>query len=74
LRNYKHAVRRHCVTEHQQEQYSDSDDCSNIDLCNIINISHDAHNIIISKRQEHEEVEVHERDQTGSVGAYTPLL
>ena len=47
------------VTERHKKHRGDSYDYSNSDLRNIINIGHDARNIINSKRWEREEIEAY---------------
>ena len=59
IRNQKRAHRCQHVTNHRQEQQCDNYDYSNSDLRNVINIGHDAHNVIISRIQEREEIEAY---------------
>ena len=47
------------VANRRQEQYGDNYDYSNSDLRNVINISRDACNVIISKKKEREEIEAY---------------
>jgi len=57
--NQKRAIRRHGTAGHRQYWGGDSYDYSNSDRRNVINIGHDARNIIISKRWEREEIEAY---------------
>jgi hypothetical protein len=57
LRNAKCAARRQRVPEQHQHQPSNLYDYSTSNLHTIINASRDAQNAIITKRQEHDEVE-----------------
>ena len=57
--NQKSAFRRQRHANTLQEQQGDNYDYSNCDLRSVINIGRDAHNIIISRRKEHEEVEAY---------------
>jgi hypothetical protein len=57
--NQKRAFRRQRLANHQQEQQDDNYDYSNSDLRNVINIGHDARNVIISRRKECEEIEAY---------------
>jgi len=57
--NQKRAIRRHRTAERRKDWGGDSYDYSNSDLRNVINIGHDARNIIISKRWEREEIEAY---------------
>ena len=59
LLNQKRAFRRQRLANSQQEQQGDNYDYSNCDLGNIINVGRDAHNVIISRRKEREEVEAY---------------
>ena len=59
IRNQKRAHRCQHVTNHRQEQQCDNYDYSNSDLRNVINIGHDACNVIISRKKEHEEIEAY---------------
>jgi hypothetical protein len=59
LLNQKRAFRRQHLANRQLEQQGDNYDYSNSDLHNVINIGHDARNIIISRRKEHEEIEAY---------------
>jgi len=53
--NQKRAEHRQRILECYQEEAGESYDYSNNDLRNVINIGHDAHTVIISKHQEHED-------------------
>ena len=55
--NQKRAFRRQRLANTLQEQQGDNYDYSNCNLGSVINIGHDAHNVIISRRKEREEVE-----------------
>jgi hypothetical protein len=57
--NQKRAFRRQRLANCQQEHQGDNYDYSNSDLRNVINISHDARNVIISRRKEREEIEAY---------------
>ena len=57
--NQKRALRRQRVAERHQERPGDSYNYPNSDLRGIINIGHDARNVIIYKKQEHEETEAY---------------
>ena len=59
LLNPKRAFRRQRLANRQQEQQGDNYDYSNSDLRNVINIGRDAHNVIISRRKEREEIEAY---------------
>ena len=59
LLNQKRAFRRQRIANLQQEQQGDNYDYTNSDLRNMINIGHDARNVIISRRKEHEEIEAY---------------
>ena len=59
LLNQKRAFRRHRLANSQQEQQGDNYDYSNCDLRNVINVGHDARNVIISRRKEREEIEAY---------------
>ena len=59
LLNQKRAFRRQGVANRQQEQQGDNYDYSNSDLCNVINIGRDAHNLIISRKKKREEIEAY---------------
>ena len=59
LLNKKQAFRHQRLANSQQEQQGDNYDYSNCDLRNVINIGHDARNVIISRRKEREEVEAY---------------
>src|SRR6185436_13111419 len=51
--------RRQHLANTLQEQQGDKYDYSNCDLRSVINIGHDARNIIISRRKERQEVEAY---------------
>ena len=55
--NQKRAFRCQRVADRRQEQQGDNYDYSNSDLCNVINIGHDARNVIISRIKKREEIE-----------------
>ena len=57
--NQKRALRRQRVAERHQERRGDWYNYPNSDLRSIINIGHDAQNVIIYKKQEHEETEAY---------------
>ena len=57
--NQKRAFRRQRLANTLQEQQGDNYDYSNCDLRSVINVGHDARNIIISRRKEREEVEAY---------------
>ena len=59
--NARHAERRQRVTQQQQRRYQSTNHSyfPTTELRNIINISRDAHNIIISRQQETAEVEAY---------------
>jgi hypothetical protein len=57
LLNQKRAFRRQCAANRRQEQQGDNYDYSNSDLRNVMYIGHDARNVIISRKKEHEEIE-----------------
>jgi hypothetical protein len=59
LLNQKRAFRRQRLANSQQEQQGGNYDYSNCDLRNMINVGRNAHNIIISRRMEREEIEVY---------------
>jgi hypothetical protein len=59
LLNEKRAFRHQRIANRQQEQQGDNYDYSNSDLRNVINIGRDEHNVIISRRKEHEEIEAY---------------
>ena len=59
LFNQKRAFRRQRLASSQQEQQGNNYDYSNCDLRNVINIGHDACNVIISRRKEREEIEAY---------------
>ena len=59
LLNQKRAFRRQRLANSQQEQQGDNYDFSNCDLRNRINVGRDAHNVIISRRKEREEIEAY---------------
>ena len=59
LLNQKRAFRRQRLANRQQEQQGDNYDYFNSDLRNVINIGHDARNVIMSRRKEHEEIEAY---------------
>ena len=59
IHNQKRALRRQRIAERHQEHSGDSYDYSNSDLRNIINIGWDARSVIISERQEREEMEAY---------------
>jgi hypothetical protein len=48
-----------CLANSQQDQQGDNYNYSNCDLRNVINVGRDAHNVIISRRKEHEEIEAY---------------
>ena len=50
---------RQRLANRQQEQQGDNYDYSNCDLRNVINVGHDARNVIISRRKEHKEIEAY---------------
>ena len=47
------------TADRRQERQGDNYDYSNSDLHNVINIGRDARNVIISRRQEHEEIQAY---------------
>ena len=57
--NHKRAFKRQRLANSLQEQQGENYDYSNCDLRSVINIGRDAHNIIISRRKEQEEVEAY---------------
>jgi len=59
IRNQKRAIWRHRTAKRRQDRGGDSYDYYNRNLRNVINIGHDACNIIISKRREREEIEAY---------------
>ena len=59
IRNQKRAIWRHRTAKRRQDWGGDSYDYYNSNLRNVINIGHDAYNIIISKRREREEIEAY---------------
>ena len=59
VRNQKRAFRRQRVAESRQEQQGDNYNYSNNDLRNVINIKRDARNVIISRKEEREEIEAY---------------
>jgi len=59
LLNQKRAFRRQRVANRQQEQQGNNYDYSNSNLRNVINIVHEARNVIISRKNEHEEIEAY---------------
>jgi hypothetical protein len=59
FRNAKCVERKQRTLERQQHQPGNLYDFSTTDLRNIINICRDAHNIIITRQQEHVEVEAY---------------
>jgi len=59
LLNQKRVFRRQRLANYQQEHQGDNYDYSNNDLRNVINIGRDAHNVIISRRKECEEMEAY---------------
>jgi hypothetical protein len=56
LLNQKRAFRHQRLTNSQQEQQGDNYDYTNCDLRNVINVGRDAHNVIISRKKEREEI------------------
>ena len=59
LLNQKRAFRHQRVAIRRQEQQGDDYNYSNSDLRNVINISRDACNVIISRKKEREEIEAY---------------
>ena len=59
LLNQKSAFRHQRLANCPQEQQGDNYDYSNSDLRNVINIGRDARNVIISRRNEREEIEAY---------------
>ena len=59
LLNQKRTFRRQRIANNQQEQQGDNYNYSNCDLRNIINVSRDARNVIISRKKEREEIEAY---------------
>ena len=57
--NQKRAFRHQRLANTLQEQQGDNYDYSNCDLRSVINVGHDARNVIISRRKEREEVEAY---------------
>ena len=68
--NQKRAFRRQRAANHRQEQQGDNYNYSNNDLRNVINIGRDAHNVIISRKKESEEIEAYSHSSNYRIPAH----
>ena len=73
LLNQKRAFRRQHLANSQQEQQDDNYDYTNCDLCNVINVGHDARNVNISRKKECEEIEAYSPSSNYRIPPHAPL-